>query len=144
MLRAGDPTDHVARQHIVAEIAALTAAASGVPAPRLIANDVTGAEASQLAIVSTYLDGSSAVPPIVDDAHLRTLGRAVALLAGVDPSEQAHLPLCDRSLHGIDFRAVRAAGDSTPLLDRRNKRSPQLPFRNIVRCSSTATAGRGT
>lgn len=63
VLRAGDPLDHVAQQHIVAEVAALTAAAPGVPAPRLIAKDVTGAEASQLAIVTTFLEGSSAVPP---------------------------------------------------------------------------------
>jgi aminoglycoside phosphotransferase (APT) family kinase protein len=48
---------------------------------------------------------------------LGTLGRAVALLAGIDPGQQAHLPVCDRSLHGVDFRARRAAGDSTPLLD---------------------------
>jgi aminoglycoside phosphotransferase (APT) family kinase protein len=117
VLRAGDPTDQVAQQHIGAEVAALTAAACGVPAPRLIASDVTGVEASQLAIVSTFLDGSSTVPPTVDDEHLHTLGRAVALLAGVEPSEQASLPTCDRSLRGLDFRALRRAGDSTPLLD---------------------------
>ena len=118
VLRAGDPTDHVARQRIAAEVAALTAADSRVPAPRLIATDVTGDEASQLAIVSTFLEGSSAVPRTVDDEHLRTLGRAVALLAGIDPGEQARLlPPCDRPLQGVDFRALRAAGDSTPLLD---------------------------
>ena len=118
VLRTGDPTDELAHQHIVAEVAALTAAASsGVPAPRLIAHDVTGAEASQLAVVTTFLEGSSAVPPTVDDEHLRTLGRAVALLARIHPGEQAPLPLCDRPLQGIDFRALRAAGDSTPLLD---------------------------
>ena len=86
VLRTGDPTDELAHQHIVAEVAALTAAASGgVPAPRLIAHDVTGAEASQLAVVTTFLEGSSAVSLTVDDEHLRTLGRAVALL-GAHPS----------------------------------------------------------
>jgi aminoglycoside phosphotransferase (APT) family kinase protein len=118
VLRAGDPADELAHQHIGAEVAALTAAAAGgVPAPRLIAHDVTGAEASQLAIVTTFVEGSSAVPPTVDDEHLRTLGRAVALLARIHPGEQAPLPQCDRPLQGVDFRALRAAGASTPLLD---------------------------
>jgi len=84
VLRAGDPTDHVAKQRIAAEVAALRAVA-GVPAARLIASDFTGGEASQLAIVSTFLEGSSDVPRTVDDEHLRTLGRVVALLAGIDP-----------------------------------------------------------
>lgn len=68
VLRAGDPTDHVAKQRIAAEVAALRAVA-GVPAARLIASDVTGGEASQLAIVSTFLEGSSDVPRTVDDEH---------------------------------------------------------------------------
>ena len=115
VLRAGDPTDHVAKQRIAAEVAALRAVA-GVPAARLIASDVTGGEASQLAIVSTFLEGSSDVPRTVDDEHLRTLGRAVALLAGIDPGEE-QLPPCHRSLQAVDFSGLRAAGESTPFLD---------------------------
>ena len=88
-----------------------------VPAPRLIASDLTGVEATQLAIVSTFLEGSSIVPRTVDDEHLRTLGRAVALLSGIDPGEQARLPPCNRSLQEVDFPGRRAAGDSTPILD---------------------------
>jgi aminoglycoside phosphotransferase (APT) family kinase protein len=118
VLRAGDPGDEVARQHIVAEVAALTAAASGgIRAPRLIANDVTGADASQLAILTTFLEGSSVVPSTVGDARLRKLGRAAALLAGIDPDEQAPLPDVDRALQAVDFHALRAAGHSTTLLD---------------------------
>jgi aminoglycoside phosphotransferase (APT) family kinase protein len=75
VLRAGDPADELAHQHIGAEVAALTAAAAGgVPAPRLIAHDTTGAEASQLAIVTTFVEGSSAVPPTVEDEHFARVG----------------------------------------------------------------------
>jgi hypothetical protein len=77
VLRAGDPTDHVARQHFAAEVAALTAIAD-IPAPRLIAADVTGDDASQLAIVTTFLDGSSIVRRTVKDERLLALGRTVA------------------------------------------------------------------
>lgn len=116
VLRTGDPTDHVAKQRFAAEVAALTAVA-GVLAPRLIASDLTGGEASQLAIVSTFLEGSSDVARSVDDEHLRTLGRAVAMLAGIDPGERALLPPRHRALQEVDFSGVRAAGDSKSILD---------------------------
>jgi hypothetical protein len=88
VLRAGDPGDRVAEAHIIAEVAALRLAEPVVPAPRLIASDVTGDAASQLAVVSAFLEGSTVIPASVGDDHLHMLGGAVATLATIDPGDQ--------------------------------------------------------
>ena len=87
------------------ERAALEAAAhAGVAAPRLVAADPSGALASQPALVSTLVVGSSDVPPTATTERLRALGRAVGTLAACGPPRG--LPRRTRPLEDIDFYAM--------------------------------------
>lgn len=68
------------------------------------------------------------------------IARAVALLAGIDPRAQAQLPLCDRSLQrGVDFRVLRVAGDSTPVLEEAEQAISAGPTRTPCRPAGTAS-----
>lgn len=109
---------------LVTEAAALSAAAAaGVPAPRLIAYDETGASTGSVAVLSTFVGGSSQIAAEPDDERLRATGRAVAVLAGTRAQATPALPRRDRSLADVDFDhsgnplllEARAALDELPM-----------------------------
>jgi aminoglycoside phosphotransferase (APT) family kinase protein len=69
--------------------AALALAASlELPAPRLIAKDLSGESAGEPATLETVMRGSSTLPPVVTVARLRAFGAAIARVHAhaVDPS----------------------------------------------------------
>lgn len=116
VLHVGDPAVSASRQGFATEVAALeVAAAHGLPAPRVIAADLTGATSGRLAILQTAMPGSSRIPQRRDPERLRALGRTAAAIHAVDVDESAELPRRSRSLTGADF-GVAAAGRSGELL----------------------------
>jgi aminoglycoside phosphotransferase (APT) family kinase protein len=84
--------------------ALLAAAEVDVAAPRFIAADPDGRSASQPALVSTRLTGSSAVPTVVTADGLQSLGRAVGILA--TSRAPIDLPSRTRPLGDIDFDSL--------------------------------------
>lgn len=96
------PADEVGR--LATEAAALSAAAeAGVPAPRLIAYDETGADAGVVAVLSTFVPGSSRIAEEPDEERLRAVGRATAVLATTQARASPALPRRERSLSDVDF-----------------------------------------
>jgi aminoglycoside phosphotransferase (APT) family kinase protein len=117
ILRAGDPQSVNERRRFGVESAALqTADQFGVAAPRLIACDLTGHDASQLTVLSTYLHGANTIPTTASRQRLVALGRAVASLSSASPNND-DLPVRQRPLSDLEFGAARDCGASTPLLD---------------------------
>jgi aminoglycoside phosphotransferase len=117
VLRVGDPQSVNERRRFGVEAAALPAAERyGVAAPRLIGCDLTGQDASQLAVLSTHLPGVNTVPRSASRHRLAALGRAAASLSLATPDE-AELPVRQRPLADLDFDRERRTGASTPLLD---------------------------
>jgi Ser/Thr protein kinase RdoA (MazF antagonist) len=93
------------RRLIEIESAALQAAARvGVAAARFVAADPMGTVASQPALVSTLVVGSSIVPRSASSDRLRALGRAAGALAVNRPPEG--LPRRVRPLEDVDFYAL--------------------------------------
>ncbi len=117
VLRDGDPDIANERARFEAEAAALRAAEDlGIAAPRLIGDDLSGADSSRLAILSTYLEGANLIPREATHERLLALGRAAASLCRTPPNETG-LPVRPRPLSDLDFATERAVGDSTPILD---------------------------
>jgi aminoglycoside phosphotransferase (APT) family kinase protein len=85
-------------------VALEAAGATGVAAPRLVAADPEGTVASQPALVTTLVPGSSTVPMSATPERLRALGRAVGSLASCEPADA--LPLRTRPLEDVDFYAM--------------------------------------
>lgn len=84
--------------------ALLAAATAGVDAPRFVAADLHGRLASQPAVVSTLVCGSSHVPLAATPARLRALGQAVGSLAACGPPDG--VPHRTRPLEDVDFYAM--------------------------------------
>jgi aminoglycoside phosphotransferase (APT) family kinase protein len=117
VLRDGDPEHATEQARFEVEAAALRVAEDlRIIAPRLIGQDLSGAEASRLAILSTHLTGANLIPQEVTHERLLALGRAVASLCRTPPSDTP-LPVRPRPLSDLDFASERAAGVSTPILD---------------------------
>jgi hypothetical protein len=114
-LRAGDPQSENERRRFAVESAALQAANQfGVAAPRLSGCDLTGHDASQLTVLSTYLHGTNTIPTTASRQRLVALGRAVASLSSTTPNND-NLPARQRPLSDLEFGAERDLGSSTPL-----------------------------
>ena len=102
---------HESSRLIEVERAALESAGrAGVAAPRFVAADPSGSVASQPAIVSGLVEGSSAVPTVATAERLRALGRAVGTLAVCPPV--ADLPRRTRPLEDVDFYAMWRDSDA--------------------------------
>jgi aminoglycoside phosphotransferase (APT) family kinase protein len=102
VLRVGDVGDVPGLR---TEVAALTLAADhGLPAPRLLAAELTG---ERPAVLVERLDGSSAIPRERPPARLRALGRAAATLHRVELAPGPALPWRDRPIAIEDFAALR-------------------------------------
>lgn len=116
VLRDGDPQAANERARFDVESAALRAAEDlQIAAPRLIGHDVTGAQSSRLAILSTHLAGDNTIPPTATHDRLTALGRAAASLNRTPPNDTS-LPVRHRPLADLDFAGARAGGDTTDLL----------------------------
>jgi aminoglycoside phosphotransferase (APT) family kinase protein len=99
------------------EVAALAVAADhDLPAPRVLAADVSGAEAGQPALVTTWLDGSSAVPNAVDPARARALGHVAAAIHSVRLEPTDALPVRRSSLETVPFETIAVPERAQDLL----------------------------
>ena len=113
-----------ARSLIETEIAALELASEhALPAPRLLAADADG---DPPLIVIDRLPGSSTIPSNRSRERLRRLGAEAARLSGVRLASTSALPLRDRPISGVDFKALRRT-DTTPLLERAESTLMTLP-----------------
>lgn len=116
VLRVGRPER---RPSLATEVAALTVAAlHGIPAPALIAADLDGEEAGTLAVLTTLVPGSSAIPVHPPRGRLRRLGAAAARMNAVALEPTPELGLRTRPMYDADFDAWRREDGSTPLLER--------------------------
>jgi aminoglycoside phosphotransferase (APT) family kinase protein len=128
VLRVGDSADHQLRQRFATEAAALTLAARhDVPAPRLVAVDLTGRQTAMLALLTTALAGNSLIPARRPRDRLRRLGAAAAHLHAISLPPTDRLPLRTRPLPDVDFVAHRATSCTTSLLTEAETRLDRLP-----------------
>ena len=126
VLRLGSAAE---RSGLATEVAALEhAAAHGVPAPRLIAEDLTGeVSPGLLAVLTTRIAGASRVTAEPTRARLRAMGAAVAAIHEVPLPSSPALPLRDRPINDVDFGALRRAEPAQPLLEEAERVLAQLP-----------------
>jgi Ser/Thr protein kinase RdoA (MazF antagonist) len=107
------------------EVAALAVAAEhGLPAPRVLASDLTGGNP---ALVIELLPGGSRIPLEPPVARLRTLGAAAARLNTITPEPHPALPRRTRPIGDIDFAALRRAKPAQPLLVEAETRIAKRP-----------------
>ena len=105
---------------LLTEVAALAAAASAqLATPRLIAADLSGADAGVPAMLLTYVEGETLVPLVMQPARLHAAGVAASTIHRVSLAASAELPVRHRHMPWIDFAAERRSGryPTTPLLD---------------------------
>jgi aminoglycoside phosphotransferase (APT) family kinase protein len=90
----------------------------GLPAPHLVAADLSGNEAGVPASLETLVPGSTAWP-VGTPATLRAAGAALARLHAVAMGPQEHLPFRPRPIAVDDFATDRRTGrmPTTPLLE---------------------------
>ena len=106
------------------EVAALRVAEEhALPAPRVLAADLSGEEAGAPAVLMSWLEGQSHVPMEADPERLRALGAAAAAFHLVERGPSPDLPLRQRHMPWIDLARERREGiaATTPLLDAADK-----------------------
>jgi hypothetical protein len=92
---------------LATEVAALDlCTAHGIPAPRVLAADETGAEAGRPVLVQSWITGDSRVPGSDEPSRGRDLGRAAAAIHAVDLSPTALLPARASSLATVPFETL--------------------------------------
>jgi aminoglycoside phosphotransferase (APT) family kinase protein len=91
----------------------------GLPAPRILAVDETGATASTYAVLETVVSGHSRIPAMGSLERLAAMGKAAASLHNTPMAATPELPLRTRPISATDFAAMRRDGTdpTTPLLD---------------------------
>ena len=104
VVRARVDGDESSRLIEIERVALQAAGDAGVAAARFVAADPSGVVASQPALVSTLVAGSSDVPPTATTERLRALGQAVGTLAACGPP--GGLPRRTRPLEDVDFYAM--------------------------------------
>ena len=104
VVRARVDSDESSRLIEIERAALQAAGGAGVAAARFVAADPSGDVASQPALVSTLVAGSSDVPLTATTERLRALGQAVGTLAACGPPSE--LPRRTRPLEDVDFYAM--------------------------------------
>ncbi|WP_370961578.1 aminoglycoside phosphotransferase family protein [Amycolatopsis sp. cg9] len=127
VLRLGDPADPGQCGRFATEVAALRVADDHqLPAARLIATDLDGSVAGELAVLTTALPGHSRIPSVASVERLEGLGAAAAALQAVPLAPRAALPRRTRSISDVDFAAQRREKGTTALLTAAEERLAQL------------------
>jgi aminoglycoside phosphotransferase (APT) family kinase protein len=102
------------------ELAALRLAdRHGLPAPRILAVDETGATAGTFAVLETVVSGHSRIPAMGPPERLAAMGKVAATIHNTPMAATPELPLRTRPISATDFAAMRREGTdpTTPLLD---------------------------
>ncbi len=100
VIRLGTPGD----PGLATEVAALgVCAMTGVPAPRVLAVDVSGDEATRPVLVQSWVTGESRVPGPGEPTRGRELGRVAARIHAVAMGPTEHLPHRASSLATVPF-----------------------------------------
>ena len=124
VLRVGAPSD---LPGCVTEVAALLLAEEHhFPAPRLLAADLTGTVAGAIVVLSTRLDGTSAIPAEGPAERLYRFGAMAGTLHTIPLIPQADLPLRTRPIALDDFAAQRRATGTSLLFIRAEQRLAAL------------------
>lgn len=131
VLRVGAVGGPSVRAGFATEAAALLLAERhAVPAPRLIAADLDGAETGSVALLTTVVPGSSRIPPVPSPERMRALGAAAAALRTVAVEPRPELPVRRWPMDvaaDTGFTTARAALDSSPLFAEAAERLARLP-----------------
>jgi aminoglycoside phosphotransferase (APT) family kinase protein len=128
VLKTGDPASGRDRMQLRTQVAALSLARDrGLPVPRVIAADLAGGQAGVVAVVTSVLAGSSAIPRMMPARRARQLGAVAAAIHAVALAPRPDLPLRTRPLADVDFAAWRRSAGTTPLLARAEERIAGLP-----------------
>lgn len=128
VLRLGDPTDPEHGRRFATEVAALRVAGDHeLPAARLIATDLDGAAAGELAVLTTVLPGHSRIPTVASTERLRGLGAVAAALQSIPLAPGPALPPRTRSIADVDFAAQRREKGTTTLLAAAEELLNRLP-----------------
>lgn len=92
---------------LATEVAALgVCAMTGVPAPRVLAVDVAGAEAGRPVLVQSWITGESRVPGPDEPSRGRALGRVAAAIHAVELAPTDLLPVRTSSLATVPFETL--------------------------------------
>lgn len=105
---------------LATEAAALALAEKhGLPTPRLIAADLTGEQAGQLALLFTALEGDAQIPADRRPSRLRRLGAAAAEIHSVSLTATDDLPVRERHMPWIDLSTMRreAKASAEPVVE---------------------------
>lgn len=128
VLKTGDPASGRDRMQLRTQVAALTLARDrGLPVPRVIAADLFGSQAGVLAMVTSVLPGSSAIPRTMPAGRARRLGAVAAAIHAVALTPRPDLPARTRPLADMDFAAWRRSAGTTPLLARAERKISEMP-----------------
>jgi aminoglycoside phosphotransferase len=128
VVKTGDPASARDRMQLRTQVAALALARDrGLPVPRVIAADLSGSQAGVLALVTSVLPGSSAIPRTMPAGRARQLGAAAAAIHAVALTPRPGLPRRTRPLADMDFAAWRRSAGTTPLLARAERQVSELP-----------------
>jgi aminoglycoside phosphotransferase (APT) family kinase protein len=128
VLKTGDPASARDRMQLRTQVAALALARDrGLPVPRVIAADLSGSQAGVLAMVTSVLPGSSAIPRTMPAGRARQLGAVAAAIHAVALTPRPDLPARTRPLADMDFAAWRRSAGTTPLLARAERKISELP-----------------
>ena len=128
VVKTGDPASARDRMQLRTQVAALALARDrGLLVPRVIAADLSGSQAGVLALVTSVLPGSSAIPRTMPAGRARRLGAAAAAIHAVALTPRPDLPRRTRPLADMDFAAWRRSVGTTPLLARAERQVSELP-----------------
>ena len=128
VLKTGDPASGRDRMQLRTQVAALSLAGDhGLTVPRVLAADLSGDQAGALAVVTSVLAGSTAIPRTMSARRARQLGAVAAAIHAVPLVPGPDLLLRTRPLAGVDFAAWRRSAGTTPLLARAEDRIAGLP-----------------
>ena len=110
------------------QVAALALARDrGLPVPRMIAADLSGSQAGVLALVTSVLPGSSAIPGRCPPGGHASWARRRSAIHAVALTPRPDLPRRTRPLADMDFAAWRRSAGITPLLARAERQVSELP-----------------